>query len=751
MRIRSGMAALAVMTAALATAGGAWATTDPLGTAVVAPNPQTQSPPVIQLQGSPSGITYMTQQPGQRDFTYTAYYKPYGSAATVVASPAPNPQNITAALSVTNGVRALAQTDPNDSTLLTGVTLQPLAGGAAVTIPVDESHERYIGSTGSGIVIQHFLQSGDFGVDIVLRRPGQADVVLDHLPNDTTVTGLVDQTGVFLQTDVGGSSLYYIDLASGTVTRVNTSSDDTSAALAFMSPTTLGWAGGLDHRTMVWMPRSGGAQTRLPVPASTPDATANWFAYDGTSVAFFQPSQQPWTMFTMPADGSAAPTTVALDVTSPHAVPVPGGGFLVPGRHSPTTFGIYQVGTGGQAALSQAIAPAQAIPVQAAMSSGRLIFTDNPTGDSTADLWSLQSTRSGSAVTLGTESHLAPDTYTPAVNASQYQVLVSGDRTAYVTNPASGRQITVLNGTAVERVVAYPTTVEALALSGNELLMHTIGTKSWWALNTTTGAQTAVTSPVAVLGGKYLTYATTTSGQLMRLDLTLPASATNPVQVRAASNCAMLNGNVLGFGNWVAYRCGPKNTLEALNVSTKKKVTLPAGTALDRLGDNVMLYDSLGTLYAMNLTSPTLQVTPIADLGALGGTTLPSLYALDGTGENAAWISADGKLHVGALPITASAPSLIDAQPDATLTLGGSWHDNADISKPVSWSLQFKLNGKAVRTITGTAPDGAVRALWNGRNSKNAVVAAGTYTWKLTATGLDGVGKVTQSGSLTAH
>ncbi len=430
MRIRSGMAALAVITVALATAGGAWATSDPLGTAVVTPNPQTQSPPVIQLLASPSGITYMTQQPGQRDFTYTAYYKPYGSAATVVASPAPNPQNITAALSVTNGVRALVQTDPNDSTLLTGVTLQPLAGGAAVTIPVDEYHERYIGSTGSGIVIQHFLQSGDFGVDIVLRRPGQTDVVLDHLPSDTTVSGLVDQTGVFLQTSVGGSSLYYIDLASGTVTKENTSSDDISAYIAFMSPTTLGWAGGLDHRTMVWMPRSGGTPTRLPVPASTPLATANGFAYDGTSVAFYEQSQQPWTMYTMPADGSAAPTTVALDVTSPHGVPAPGGGFLVPGRHSPTTFGIYQVGTGGQATLSQAIAPGLAIPVQAGMSSGRLVFTDNPINGYTADLWSLQATRSGSAVTLGPESHLAADAYTP--NGIQPQVLVSGDRTAYV-------------------------------------------------------------------------------------------------------------------------------------------------------------------------------------------------------------------------------------------------------------------------------------------------------------------------------
>jgi hypothetical protein len=54
-----------------------------------------------------------------------------------------------------------------------------------------------------------------------------------------------------------------------------------------------------------------------------------------------------------------------------------------------------------------------------------------------------------------------------------------------------------------------------------------------------------------------------------------------------------------------------------------------------------------------------------------------------------------------------------------------------------------------VGTLTGTATDGSVHAIWNGQNTKNTAVAAGAYTWKLTATGLATIGKTTQAGTLT--
>ena len=745
MRVRMGWAAAVAVIGMSVTAGGAWATQEPAGTAIVTPNPAAQSPPLDQLAVSAAGVTYVTQQPGQLGSTFSAYYRPFAGAASVVASPSPNPQSIGDVVSIVDGVEALVQTDPNDATLVNGVTLQPLAGGAPVTLPVDEHFERYLGSTGTGIVVLHFLQSGDFGIDVVLRRAGQPDQVLDHLPNDTSVRGLVDQDGVFLQTDVNGGALYYIDLSTAAVTQVNTDPADASAQVAFMTPTTLGWAGGLDHRTMVWMPRSGGPQTRLAVPVAA--ATASAFGFDGSSVAFYAPGPGSlWTMYTMPADGSASATTIGLDVTAPDAVAAPGGGFLVAGRQSPTSFGIYQV-QAGQASMFQPIAAAWAQPASVAMSSGRLVFTDTAQADPGAALWSLPTTRSGGAITLGGESLLASDASPPATAS----LLASDDRTAYIDTPATGRQVAVLNGATVERTIPLPSTEEVVALAGDQLLIHAISTSNWWAVNTVTGTQTAVTTTVAALGGRYLYYQGVSKGQLLRLDLTAPASATNPVQVRAADGCGMLQGNLIAWGYWVAYHCGgtpTKNKLEARNTSTKVVVTLQTGQ-LDQIGDGVMLYQSLGVLYSLNLTATGHPVTAIGDLGSANGSTLPQLYTLDASGEAAAWLAGDDRLHIAPLPITASAPAILDAQPGTTLAAGGTWHDNLDLSKPVTWKLVLKSSaGTTVRTLTGTATDGSIRATWNGQNTKSVAVAAGTYTWKLTATGLDTVGKTTQSGTL---
>ena len=746
MRVRRGLVTAGLVVVSLAAAGDAWATQEPPGTAVVTPNPAQQSPPLNQLQVSPTGLTYLTQLPSQSGSAFTAYYRPFGGSAQVVASPAPNPQAIPDVLSVVNGVQALVQTDPNDASLVAGVTLEPLAGGPATTLAVDEYHERYLGSTGDGILVSHALQAGDFGIDVLLRRAGQPDELLDHLPANTSVTGLVDQDGAFLHTDVGSGELVYLNFAAHTATQVNTDPNDLSATIAFMTPTMLGWAGGLDHRTMVWTPRSGGSQTRLAVPVAT--ASASGFTLSAGSVAFYAPAPGSlWTMYTMPADGSAAAAAVGLDVTAPHAVPAPGGGFLVAGRHSPVTFGLYQV-AGTQATLFEPIAPAIAQAGALTMSSGRLVFTDDALAPPAVGLWSVQTSRSGGTVVLGGESQLAGDVSSPTATP----LLASDARTAHVAFPASGRELVVMDGAAVERAVPFPTSVEAAGLSGDELLLHTIGTANWWTLNTVTGAQIPVTSSIAALGGRFLYYQGTGKGQIMRRDLTKPASASNPRQVRAGDGCGMLPGSLLGWGYWIAYHCGgtpTNNKVEAMNTSTKVVVPLDL-QQLDRLGDGVLLYQNLGVLYARNLSMPATAPTAIGDLGSAGGAPLPQLYALDGNTEAAVWLAADRHLHVAPLPVAASAPSVLDSHVDAGLVAGGVWHADADLSKPVSWKLVIKTSaGTTVRSLTGTAVDASVRATWNGRNAKNAAVAPGTYAWKLTSTGLDALGKVTLSGTLT--
>src|SRR5262249_24800632 len=149
---------------------------------------------------------------------------------------------------VVNGVATLPQYDVN-SGLVTSVVLKPVAGGSSTTLAVG-SDEFYIGATGAGIVVGHNLPTGDFGVDILLRRAGKADVLLDHTANDTSPHGLVDQNGMVLV--IGGITLKYYDFATNASTVLNTDPNDIQPYLDFMTPTLVGWRGGSDHRTMVW-------------------------------------------------------------------------------------------------------------------------------------------------------------------------------------------------------------------------------------------------------------------------------------------------------------------------------------------------------------------------------------------------------------------------------------------------------------------------------------------------------------------
>lgn len=61
------------------------------------------------------------------------------------------------------------------------------------------------------------------------------------------------------------------------------------------------------------------------------------------------------------------------------------------------------------------------------------------------------------------------------------------------------------------------------------------------------------------------------------------------------------------------------------------------------------------------------------------------------------------------------------------------------LSEPASLALAIKnSNGHTVRTITASKSAGTVSLTWNGRNSSNNLVAAGTYTWTFKATNAAG-------------
>ena len=446
---------------------------------------------------------------------------------------------------------------------------------------------------------------------------------------------------------------------------------------------------------------------RIPESIASPVG----FALSRSTIAFFSPvPDNLWTMYTMPSKGATSATAVPLDVTAPAAVPNPDGGFFVAGRHSPTTQGLYAV-KGGSAKLYQAIAPAWAVPQHLTASSGRLVFSDTAESAPGAALWSLQTTWSNGTVVLGNEARLASD-----VDASLVPepLFASAARTLYLAGTAGGRELVVRDGSAEEWSTPWTSTLDVEGMSGDQVLLHTISTANWWTVSTATGAQRPVTTNIAAIGGRFLYYQGSSKGQLLKLDLTEPpTSAGNPVQVRAADNCGIGPGNLTAWGDWIAYHCTGKtsNLWQALNTVTGTTVNLP--NLLDRLGDGVMVYQSAGVLYAIDLNSNT--TSAIGDLGSATDFLLPQLYTLDAGAEQVAWLAADQHLHVAPLPITASPPSVLDAHTDPGLTSGGIWHNNVDLSKPVSWKIVIKNSAHAVvSTLKGSAKDGSIRAAWDG-------------------------------------
>jgi hypothetical protein len=282
------------------------------------------------------------------------------------------------------------------------------------------------------------------------------------------------------------------------------------------------------------------------------------------------------------------------------------------------------------------------------------------------------------------------------------------------------------------------------------VLLHKGTTKNWSVIDTATGAKTSISTTVAALWGPYVYYqgAAATglgAGQLMRLDLDEPASATNPQQILPGNGCRLGAGPLRAWDNLVVMPSCGGTPLQLVNADTDQ-VTPIQGAQLQAMGDGVMAWWDGTNLQTMNLTVPSHPITTIGQLFNAS----PLLWSLDTSGgQEIAWVAPNDKVRISPLPEPASPPMFLDSHVDPSLTSGSIWTASVDLSKPVTWTLTI-TNGvdATVRTLSGTALDGAVRATWDGTSTGGAPVAAGSYTWTLTGDGTDGIGTITQTGTI---
>ncbi|WP_329186997.1 FG-GAP-like repeat-containing protein [Actinacidiphila glaucinigra] len=215
-------------------------------------------------------------------------------------------------------------------------------------------------------------------------------------------------------------------------------------------------------------------------------------------------------------------------------------------------------------------------------------------------------------------------------------------------------------------------------------------------------------------------------------------------------------------GRWVYWSCGPAGKAGVWDRIGKKSIAVPSGDALlgdgflvrhDRAAGKLLLTDFHGGAGTAAVTGE------FADLPAEDGLVSDRRinWTVDKYGGDVAFVDAGNRIHVKRVGVPRSPVTSIEATTDDYSNLLWSppqnvWHGTWQLSRPpVGWSLTFRnAAGKAVRTIRGTAHEGAqIATTWNGRDDRGAVVPGGRHTWSLAADPGDGSGfRTVSSGAV---
>ena len=744
---------------ALVLAASAWvilsgsASGEPAGTVVVPSNPGWIAPPVsLQLGNDGAGLVWnVVTSETPTGSTWVSSYRDFSGSTPQQLSTTGDPPD---PATVEGGVAAVPQldTDRKDG----DVVLTPLAGGSSSSLPV-AANETYLGFNGTGILV---AQQTSAGVSVILRQPGAADLDLADLGAGTQTSVWVDSKGMLFgfQPALTGSGpvteALYFDFADNSVTVENTDPADTNSRPVFMSSTLIGWETPvLNYEDeLVWQSRSGGPQLRLLI--GKPSADPEGVAVSGSTVAFtaHAKSYGRYALYLESADGSAGPTDVSDTLGANSLVPLAQGGFGVESNANQAKPHLSRVSVTGKFKSFQPISALPASLFGLTLSGGRVAYSDNSlykivgNGDE-VPLLARQTTNTDGTISVGPQSTLATDVelYTG------YARLFGSSDGRIVYMPLSNRfgRLMILDGTT-SQAFSLPSGYSFISISGSRVLLHKGTTRTWSVIDTATGANTSISTTVAALWGPYVYYqgAAATgpgAGQLVRLDLDEPASSTNPEQILPGNGCRLGAGPLRAWDNLVVMPSCSGTPLQLVNADTDQ-ITPIQGAQLQAMGDGVIAWWDGTNLQTMNLTVPSHPITTIGQV--LNGS--PLLWSLDTSGgQEIAWVAPDDKINITPLPEPASPPMFLDSHVDPSLTSGNTWNASFDLSKPVTWTLAVTdATNAAVRTLSGTALDGAIRAGWDGTDTGGTPVPAGTYTWTLTANGTDGVGQTTQTGTV---
>lgn len=473
------------------------------------------------------------------------------------------------------------------------------------------------------------------------------------------------------------------------------------------------------------------------------------FAATDSGIAWITPGTAADNVCTlaMPAGaGTPAPVAYQRLLPNPPLSSCEGtGDFLLYDTAAPTP-GLYRLAPGSAAgALVGTLGARWSMTCGLAVSQDRVAYSDDTTATYPVFLRDVQTPGQP-----GPQSQVAPV-------SSGTSPAISGPFIA-VAGPASGSSADVTYGrigSPLSTVTLPASDVVRIRLSGHWLLA-TGGTDSW-LIDVLNGASPVSLGHVfAAVWGDELVTLNYDTALLQRSNLVSGATSTlRQAQAGCTSQCvdeelwclaAWGTRTVFSFkygGTTPGNAAGVHDTVTGVTVSLP---TSPAGVyALDYSDDLLLAYLPSTEVHLYNLR-----------------TTPPGEALLDGYGERP--VALDGYL-AGWRPdsdLRAVVQDVRDAFPAYRLSearyLNGlvpssfapastPWQPQFYVTRDVGWTIDISSSSGLVRQLTGQSSQGEITPSWDGCDQAGVPVPAGSYTWTLAGTALDGKALCNWDGS----
>ncbi|MGI5138672.1 hypothetical protein [Streptomyces sp. CA-106110] len=716
---------------ALAPATAAAATATDVSTSL--PARPTSAPSADQISGSGQVVVWSQQT--------SADFRPHGWVATQGGTPqdlgplADTTDTVQVnAVSVQNGVVAVAtSTNPNGA-LADHVTLRHLDSGAESTLPVNYNDsgaagtERYRGQAGDGILIeQSYLQGSEYRVRLILRTPGSEDRTL--LSDDSQYEVLASDTNGALVLRKTATWQYVVAYVDFTTSEVVTVAQPASQMLPQGLELTPSRVGVIDGAVLTEWQRS--APGDGPTTVTLPVDGVRWISDDTLAWTSWNPAGTGSELFAMSRDGSAPAADLGGTFTD---VSVGDDGRMRVSLYRPDVDARIQTLVAGR--VSTAAGDATTIPAgparldAMALSDGVLYTSDDSSRRSGVLLSSKLSVGTAAASASGPSRVMAYSNgiVHPTLAAAGGRVL---------TDQGSGYEV-YQAGKQIGAALPHPGGAEVMDFDGEHVLSNDPSSIAGPLLQTvSSGASKHVPGGSALDGGTLYSSVSDASGSawsIRRTDL-----ATGTVSTVATVNC--LPGGLQVRGSWILLTtCGAASTNGLLlKAGTSTRTAVDASVHTPILGANVLYTftrtsgSSTVMLNAQALGVAGAQTQPLFALPEKADSAAAERWAVDRDAPWAAWMDGAGVTHViwAGVPTAASAAAPSGFSPNGDGS-ADNWNPTWAYNRPVSWTLTLKSGTTQVRSLTGTASDGRIAPVWDGKTEAGTAAAEGAYAWTLT-------------------